>query len=60
MKSQDLFGITGWEIALLVFGAVLTLLLLCFIIFLLVAFLPCLNNLFRIGWAAVPHILFTG
>ncbi len=36
MKSQDLFGITGWEIALLVFGGVLTLLLLCFIIFLLV------------------------
>ncbi len=34
--SEDLFDITGWEIALLVFGGVLTLLLLCFIIFILV------------------------
>ena len=36
MKSQELFEITGWEIALLVSGGILTLLLLCFIIFILV------------------------
>ena len=36
MKSQGLFDISSWELALLIFGGVLTLLLLCFIIFILV------------------------
>ena len=36
MKSQGLLEITGWEIALLAFGGVMTLLVLCLIIFILV------------------------